>query len=197
MIAERNGVHDRELKKLQDFKDFIMEDKAARLEVLLKEYELCQKAGHHFENNIWQSIAVFTTLSIAGISFLAQLNAQSSRVLILKIGVACIFIIILALWKGMMARWNSMQFTEYYRMTEIEEELNMWRERYLKYMSRASIGSNQALEDEEPQYINLRRKLGRGYVGPRVRESINLVAWLLLISWVIFLIGELLVASGI
>lgn len=158
---------------------------------LLAEYEFCQKDGHVLEANIWQSATVFIGLSLGGISFLATQPITGRSDLLLHWSISLAAIAVLSLWRRVLRRWYYIRAVWYYRMTEIEQRLGMWRERYLSYLNQVALGRFQPQEEEEFRFKELYRSVAKQRVSA-TRQSINRIINILILVWV-----SLAVYSGV
>jgi hypothetical protein len=149
---------------------------------LLAEYEFCQKDGHVLEGNIWQSATVFIGLSLGGISFLATQPISGRADLLLHWFISLAAISVLSLWRRVLRRWYYIRAVWYYRMTEIEQRLGMWRERYLSYLNQVASGRFQPQEEEEFRFKELYRCVAKQQVSA-TRQSINRIINILILVW--------------
>jgi hypothetical protein len=97
---------------------------------LLKEYELCQDHVKHLDLNIW------TTASIVGLGSIGSLALPvSSRIGLPELYAIAILVITVAwIWWAMASRWWDVQHASLIRMKHIEEELHLFRNRYIAFL---------------------------------------------------------------
>ena len=166
-----------------------------RVEVLLREYELCTSDANHLEEVIWTTAGVLITASIAGVGFLGGTIPASARPYdyLLRVGIALLSVIFVWSWKIIASRWYSIQRMMYYRIIEIEEELDMYKERYISYLDKAVEGKTHP----QSQRINAMIEAMRAKHRPGgVRRTVNRISWILTVMWLIFLISQVAAMLG-
>lgn len=102
--------------------------KEKQIDLLLKEYELCQHFIQHKESSIWQTFAVLGVASFAAL----VLVAKADFFVIFVVGLSAISSI--WIWWRMANRWWDIQHTNLLRMFHIEQDLDcIYQIRYVKY----------------------------------------------------------------
>jgi hypothetical protein len=152
-------------------------------QILLKEYELCLIDANHLEDTIWTVTGILITASVAGIGFLGSSLPKYTYDLLVRLGVAILSLIIIYAWNRIVMRLYSIQQVLYYRTREIEEELNMYRNRYITYLGSPSSTS---APPQNLRFSLLRTNIGNRFKGRTVRGSIPFIRWSLIISWILF-----------
>jgi len=161
-----------------------------RVEILLKEYELCTGDANHLEEVIWATAGVLVTASIAGIGFLGGSIPSNPRPYdyLLRAGIALLSVIFVWSWRIIASRWYSIQRVMYYRILEIEEELDMYKERYVSHLDEALEGGTYP----ESERINAMIEATRAKHRPGgVRGSVDRIGWILTVVWLIFLVSQI------
>ena len=172
-------------------------------ERLLKEYELSQNAFYEMEKNTWQTASVFVFLSIGGVSLLLTLTQHSAENLIVVTGIGIASSIILSIWLGVTERWWSLQTVLLYRMEEIEAEIGMWKQRYIDYLdtsrlrnSPISLTYSESVTAEKDRFQRLDTAIPN-YSKAFVRKRMRLLVRLLIVSWLVLIMREILLTFPI
>lgn len=153
-------------------------------QTLIAEYEFCQKDSHVLESNIWQSATVFVGLSLGGISFLATLSLTGWADFLLHLSIVAAAVAVLILWRRILRRWYYIRTVWYHRMTEIEQRLGMWRERYLQYLNEVASGRFEPSEEEEFRFKELYRNVAKQRV-TSTRKNIDRIISGLIVLWLL------------
>jgi hypothetical protein len=170
-------------------------DTDTRVEILLKEYELCTNDANHLEEVIWTTAGILFTASIAGIGVLGGTVPASPKPYdyLLRITLSILSIIFLWSWKAIASRWYSIQRMMYYRIVEIEEELEMYKERYVSYLDKAVEGKPYP----QTQRINTVVEAMRAkHIPGGVRRTVNNIVWILSVVWLLFLVSQVAAMIG-
>lgn len=161
--------------------------------VLLTEYEACMMDASQLDSDIWQSGSLIMALSIVSISLLLQTRSKTWVDFLTCVLAAVFGIVILAIWRRLFQGWLYLISVNFYRMREIEDQLGMWRERYIAYVE-GTRGSRVSSE-ERARFAKLVRT-----VRPRVRllggapGVERVLGWLLLSvvgGWVLLVVEQL------
>lgn len=162
-------------------------DDDIRVQVLLKECELCSIDANHIEDIIWTATGILITASIAGIGFLSGSGSKSLYDILVHAGVAVLSIFIIWRWEKIVTRWYKIQELMYARVEEIEQELGMFKNRYITALDDHLEG--EPLPDNE-QIKSFLNKRGGNHKGRIVRKSIDYIKWVLIISWGVFFLMQ-------
>lgn len=171
--------------KVQQQSSQIAEDTQEHQSRLLVEYEVAHSKVAKWDNATWQSAAIFLSASLAGFVVVAQISDFSiyRTFLVCIIGLTAIFV--LSGWFRLIQRWHRYKRITYYRIREIERELDLWQNRYILHLSLRTKGRNLEVESEaEKERL---RKLEKSIVGPLGTNPlllIKLTVLLLILSWV-------------
>ena len=113
-----------------------------QVEILLKEYELCLSDAGDLEKYVWTTASVLVPASIAGFAYLGNNISTNSKFIeyFFPIGVSILSIVFIWYWLTMVRRWYSLQRLWYFRASEIEQQLGMYKERYVSALKSASTG---------------------------------------------------------
>jgi hypothetical protein len=166
------------------------------IEVLLKEYELCTGDANHLEEVIWTTAGVLFTASVAGLGILGGTIPVSPRPYdyLLRIGIALLSIVFVWSWRIISTRWYSIQRAMYYRIIEIEEELGMYKERYVSYLDKA-IENKLYLKNQRVDTMITALKAKHRPGG--VRRTVTNIAWVLTASWCVFVVSQVAALLGV
>lgn len=167
----------------------------ARVEVLLKEYELCTNDANHLEEVIWTTAGVLFTASIAGIGVLGSTVPANPKPYdyLLRISLSILSIIFLWSWKIIASRWYSIQRMMYYRIIEIEEELEMYKERYVSYLDKAVEGKQYPQDQRINTVVETMRAK---HIPGGVRRMVNNIVWILSVVWLVYLVSQVVAMIG-
>lgn len=167
----------------------------SQIEVLLKEYELCTNDANHLEEVIWTTAGVLITASIAGVGLLGSTIPPNARPYdyLFRAGIAVLSVIFVWSWRIIASRWYSIQRMMYYRIIEIEEELEMYKERYVSYLDKAVEGETYP----QSQKVNVMLSAMRAKHRPGgVKQTVDRISWILTLVWVIFLLSQVAAMLG-
>jgi hypothetical protein len=166
-----------------------------RVQALLKEYELSSANAAHLENTIWSTAAVLVTGSIAGLALLGGTIPDSPRPYdyLLRAAVGALSIIFIYWWKKMASVWYFVQNLLYFRIVEIEEELDLYSERYIIYIDKAMRGEKYP---EGPRFNAMISAMKDQYKPLSVPRTVTRVGWMLMVIWLIFLATQVAAMLG-
>ena len=155
-------------------------------EAKLKEYELCTSDANHLEGVIWTTAGILITGSVAGIGLLAGTLPPNPGTYDLgfRILVALLFLFLIWFWRRITARWYSIQIVMYERAMEIEEELGLYKERYVHWLKEAA--RNNALP-EDAKRKSIVKRLSKNHVSTSVRKTVRWLTICLMLVWTVFL----------
>ena len=158
----------------------------SRVQALLKEYDLAFANAAHLENNIWNTAAILVTGSIAGLALLGGSIPDNPRSYdyLLRAAVGALSIILVYWWKRMASVWYFVQNMLYYRIVEIEEELDLYSESYITYLDRASRGEEYP---ERPRVNTMISAMRAQYKPLSVPRTVGRIGWVLIVVWLVFL----------
>lgn len=168
----------------------------SKLESLLKECELCTTDANHLEQMIWTTAGILFTASIAAISLLGGNTPSNphSYDYIIRAIIALLSIIFVWFWYVLASRWYSIQKVMYYRIIEIEEELEMYKERYILYLDNALNLKNYPVDVKVDQMINSMRS---NYTPGGVRKTVRRMSISLMTVWSVFFLIQLIAMVGV
>jgi hypothetical protein len=166
-----------------------------RVQALLKEYELSSNNALQLEDSIWNTAAVLVTGSIAGLALLGGTIPNSPRPydFLLRAAIGALSIVLVYWWKKMASVWYFIQNMLYYRIVEIEEELDLYSERYISYIDRAMKGEKFP---ERPKVNAMISAMRNQYKPLNVPSTVNRVGWVLIVLWLIFLASQVVAMLG-
>jgi hypothetical protein len=166
-----------------------------RVRALLKEYELSYSNANHLENSIWNTAAILVTGSIAGLALLGGTIPVSPRPYdyLLRAAIGALSIILVYWWKKMASVWYFIQNMLYFRIVEIEEELDLYNESYINYLDRASRGEKYP---ERPGVNAMISAMKEQYKPLNVPRTVGRIGWVLIVIWIIFLLVQVAAMLG-
>ena len=157
-----------------------------RVHALLTEYQLSNTNASHLETTIWSTAAVLVTGSIAGLALLGGTIPDSPRPYdyLLRAAVGALSIVLVYWWKKMASVWYFVQNMLYYRIVEIEEELDLFSERYILSIDKAMRGEKHT---ELPKIKAAISAMKDQFQPLSVPNTVNRIGWLLIGVWLVFL----------
>jgi len=166
-----------------------------RVQTLLKEYELAKNNADHLEEIIWNTAAVLITGSIAGLALLGGTIPDSPRPYdyLLRTAVGALSIILVFWWKKMASIWYFVQNMLYYRVNEIEEELDLYSERYITYIHNAARGEKYP---HKPRVNAMISVMLAQYKPLNVPRTVAHIGWVLIFVWLVFLAAQVAAMLG-
>jgi hypothetical protein len=166
-----------------------------RLQALLKEYELSRTNADHLEEIIWSTAAVLITGSIAGLALLGGTIPDSPRPYdyLVRLAIGILSIVLVYWWKTMASVWYFVQNMLYFRIVEIEEELDLYSESYIIYIEKALSGEKYP---ERPGVNEMITTMKGQYKPLRVPRTVNRIGWLLIAVWLLFLATQVAAMLG-
>jgi hypothetical protein len=166
-----------------------------RIQALLTEYELSRTNADHLEDSIWNTAAILVTGSIAGLALLGGTVPDNPRPYdyLLRIAIGALSIILVFWWKKMASVWYFIQNMLYFRIVEIEEELDLYSESYISYIDRALRGEEYP---EKPRVTAMISAMKSQYKALSVPRTVERIGWLLIFVWLIFLASQVAAMLG-
>jgi hypothetical protein len=158
----------------------------ANLESKRLEYQLCTIDANHLESVIWTTAGILITGSVAGIGFLGATLPKNPTYydILFRAGVALLFVILIWFWKRIVARWYSLQQILYARIRELEEELSLYKERYIQWLTEYSHDGTLPTDEQGRRAVI---KLNSLHVSVSVRKTVGWLANTLIIIWLVFI----------
>jgi hypothetical protein len=162
---------------------------ALRVQALLKEYELSRTNADHLEDSIWNTAAILVTGSIAGMALLGGTIPENPGPYdyLLRAAIGALSIILVYWWRRMASVWYFVQNMLYYRIVEIEEELDLYSESYIIYIDKAMRGEEIF---DRPGVGSMISAMKEQYKPLSVPQTVNRVGWLLVVVWLAFLAAQ-------
>ena len=171
------------------------QDPPAALESKLLEYELCTTDANHLESVIWTTAGILITGSVAGIGFLGSTLPKEPTYhdILFRGGVAVLFVILIWFWKRIVARWYSLQQILYARMRELEEELALYKERYIYWLTDYSRDGTLPADEHGRRAMLKLRPL---HVSVSVRKTVGWLTNTLIAVWMLFIALHILAMAA-
>lgn len=166
-----------------------------RDQALLKEYELSRTNADHLEDSIWNTAAILVTGSIAGLALLGGTIPDSPRPYdyLLRAAIGALSIILVYWWKKMASVWYFIQNILFFRIVEIEEELDLYSESYINYIDKASKGEKYP---ERPKVNAMISVMKAQYKPLSVPLTVDRIGWILIVVWLVFLASQVAAMMG-
>lgn len=167
----------------------------ARIQALLVEYGRSSDNASHIEDSIWNTAAVLVTGSIAGLALLGGNIPNSPRPydFVVRAAIGAISIVLVFWWKKMASVWYSVQNILYYRIVEIEEELDLYSESYIMYSDKALRGIKYP---ERPRVGAMISVMKDQFKPLNVPSMVNRIGWFLILVWLVFLASQVVAMLG-
>lgn len=164
-------------------------------QALLTEYQLSRANADHLEDSIWNTAAILVTGSIAGLALLGGTVPESPRPYdyLLRAAIGALSIVLIYWWKRMASVWYFIQNMLYFRIVEIEEELDLYSESYINYLDRAVRGEKYP---DRPKVNRMISTMKAQYKPLIVPLTVDRIAWVLIAVWLFFLVSQLIAMMG-
>lgn len=164
-----------------------------KVDILLTEYAVCLNDVSQLDSDIWQSSHIFLGISIVGFTILLQAQVHSWAEIAVHIVISAVGISLVTIWIKLCSGWLRLIHINLYRMREIEEELDMWRERLIYHLEGFKIprgGSNSKYKKR----LKLLRNLSLDGVvikgPPETRKILKYVVYLIVYGWIALIIKQ-------
>lgn len=154
---------------------------------LLQEYGLAQEYALTIHEHVWQigSILIAASLGVFGVVVSREQTTFGVALFAGFFSSTLIWI-----WYAMMCRYSSFVQVSYYRMREIEEELGMWRNRYIHFLDNLGTAAAEPASDERLTKL-MGKPVGRDfYRRVNVSGLGGYLAVLITGMWIIYLIYQ-------
>ncbi len=129
------------------------------IDILLKEYETCQSNNNSLESQVWTSTTIFMSFNVTllgGLMYAVLANRihadTDMKQIIWALSLLMFFgiIAILFLWKEWLKRTRLMRYINNSRMRQIEEKLEMWKNRMIPIVDNFSSTGDSPLNNLPP-----------------------------------------------
>ncbi len=166
-----------------------------RDQALLKEYELSRTNADSLEASIWNTAAILVTGSIAGLALLGGTLPDTPRPYdyLLRAAIGALSIVLVYWWKKMASVWYFIQNMLYFRIVEIEEELDLYSESYITYIDTALRGEKYP---ERPRVAAMISAMKSQYKPLSVPKTVNRIGWVMIGVWLVFLASQIAAMVG-
>lgn len=158
---------------------------------LLTEYQVAQQNAWKWDSAIWQSAAIFISASLAGFVVITQIPGSTPFRSLIVFIVGLSVILALIGWFAMVQRWEAYKQVLFYRLREIEQELGLWKNRYLAHLTLKKIEHGQGLlevsENDKAKLQKLEQAFP-GFPGISVISLLRLIVIGLCVGWIILMI---------
>lgn len=166
-------------------------------DALLQEYTRCDEKVSRLDNLIWVTASVIFPVTLAGLGFVASSTAHGPSQFYLAFAVGISSITLLLGWYFLSRAWYSYQAVAYYRMREIEAELELWHYRYSLYLRLRKDERRAILErvdkDDRLRYLEL-EKNAQGFTRIGLRATTAIITAVFIIGWLVLIAREILLS---
>lgn len=192
MKSSNEAQQNNSQNSLQDFFETIR-TKQEHQNALLTEYEIAQQNAWKWDNAIWQTAAIFLSASLAGFIVITQVSDASPYKPIIVFILGLSSIIVLLGWFAIIQRWDASKRVVFFRLREIEEDLGLWKNRYLEHLTLIKILNSQALpttsDDDKARLHSLEQAFPK-FPGISVLTLIKIIVAGIIIGWASLIIFE-------
>lgn len=162
---------------------------------LLAEYEIAQQNVWKWDNATWQTAAIFLSASLAGFIVITQTPDSSpyKPAIVFILGLSSI--LVLLGWFAIIQRWDASKRVLFFRLREIEQELGLWKNRYLEHLTLIKILKSQGLKilsDDDKERLQRLEQAFPKYPGISVNSLIKIIVTGIIIGWISLIIFEII-----
>jgi len=164
----------------------------------LREWEAFMRRIEAIDARLWQGAGILLLLSIGGISLLGWEAPVSKTDLIFSVGSSAFSLSVLAVWWFIFHRWIHLQRIYSYRAREIEDELDLRFNKYMRFFhyweSEAKVGlDKKKFKDKFPDaYDHFERfwesNHERRFSHLTMQWAHRLLTIILAVAWVVFIL---------
>ena len=163
-------------------------------EILLQEYTLCDEHIGRLDSLVWQTASLVYPISLAGFAYFGTASAHTPDTFFTLLAVAIGSITLLVIWYMLSRLWFRFQSIAFYRMVEIEDEIQgMWRSHYSSFMGRSKKIREKTLEvmeeGERSRYQKLDKRIG-SFRGVGLRPAAAYVTSIFVLGWLAIIVRE-------
>lgn len=182
-------------QKIHNEQPAILEPSSNRVQALLMEYRMAHSNADHMEQVIWNTAAILVTGSITGLALLGNTLPENPNTydFVLRITVGVLSILLIHWWRKITSVWYFIQDMLYFRIVEIEEELDLYSESYISYLDRMFKGEDFP---SRPRVSRMITAMKDHYKPLRVSKIVNNIGLVLMFIWCIFLLVQISVLVG-
>ena len=162
----------------------------------LREWESFMRRIEAIDARLWQGAGILLLLSIGGISLLGWEAPVSKTDFIFSIGSGVFSLSVLAVWWFIFHRWIHLQRIYSYRAREIEDELDLRFNRYMRFFhyweSEDKVGSDKKkFKDKFPDAYDhfqefWKKESKRRFSRLTMQWAHRLLTIILAVAWVVF-----------
>ena len=166
---------------------------AEKVQVLCGEYQACITDACQLDNDIWQSATIFFGVSFLGFGVLFQMQAEDIFEFATHIVIALVGITLIILWRRLCSGWLRLLHINFYRMREIEEDLGMWKERYIHFFDPPNGIPEHHDTETEKRLQTLQALFAQGdkLKGPTgVSRLLKSVSYLIIGCWIALIVKQ-------
>lgn len=162
--------------------------------LLIEEYKGCDEKVSRLDSLIWQTASVIFPISLAGFGYygISTNHTPDQFVVLLVVGIGSTTLLLT--WYLLARAWYGYQALAFYRMREIETELDLWHYRYAKHMRQSKEERSRILSREKNKSLKERfERLDEQMEEiPKIglKATIRVLTSLFVLGWLALLVRE-------
>jgi hypothetical protein len=162
-------------------------------EALLQEYQQCDEQVRHLDNLTWTTASVIFPINLAGLSYVALATTHTVNRFAVVGGIALGSTVLLGAWYFLSRAWYSYQSIAFYRMREIEVELELWHYRYSLFLRQSKEERQAILESagksDKARLERLDHQVDE-FVLVGLRTATKIITLLFVLAWIGLVVHE-------
>lgn len=157
---------------------------------LLEEYRLSQEYVLSTHERIWQIGGVLVAASLGSFAIVAAQQPITITTLVVSVIAGLVSTSLMIVWFLIRERFASFIQVSYYRMREIETELDLWRNRYIEYLDNPAHFPTTGLTNPELERLKTLDQVfkRRNYTRRRARTLELMLVILVGFTWLMWVI---------
>ena len=158
---------------------------------LLQEYQQCDEKISRLDSLIWQTASVIFPITLAGFGYFGLSVNHTSEQFFILAAVSIGSITLLVTWYLLSRTWHSYQSIAFYRMREIEKELDLWHYRYSFFVRKSAKQRKIFLEHAEnkDRYTKIEKSIS-GFYKVGLRATTTIITIIFVTGWLSLIIRE-------
>lgn len=168
-----------------------------RQSVILEEYRLSQEYIISIHERIWQIGAILIAASLGAFAIVASQSSIAISTLVASVMAGIVSTLVLVIWFFIRERFTFLMEVSFYRMREIEGELELWRNRYIDFLDNPRHYRTTPFTGVEKQRLELLKvafKNRNNKIRTRTMEILLLL--IVALTWLFWIIYQIAVLLG-
>jgi len=164
-------------------------------ESLLEEYKSCDELVGRLDVLIWQMAALIFPITLAGLTYfgVSTNHTVDQFIILVVVGVGAVTLILT--WYFLSRQWYAYQLLAFYRMREIESNLDLWHYRYAAFIrlpgKKRKLHLESISEDEKEKFQKIESAFGKfSHFG--LHRSLAFITLIFVIGWMALVIREVI-----